>query len=62
MKSKLKYSYSQILNNKKRITGFSLTELLFVLVITGVIPAVVMPLLLHHYEVHQQQLVNNHGY
>lgn len=55
MKKKLNTSYLQGLVKKTANKGFTLTELLVVIVITGVMPAIVMPFLLNHYDLRQQQ-------
>lgn len=41
-------------NNQNR--GFTRTELLFVIVMTAVMPALIMPCVLHHHKLHETQI------
>lgn len=56
MKTKVNPSYLQSLSKENENKGFTLTELLIVIVITGIIPAIVMPLFLNHYNFDQAQI------
>ena len=47
----LKENFKQNLNR-----GFSLSELLIVILITGIIPAAIAPYLVSHYQLHEQQI------
>lgn len=47
----LKKNFQQNLNK-----GFSLSELLIVILITGIIPAAIVPCLVFHYQLHEQQI------
>lgn len=47
----LKKNFQQNLNR-----GFSLSELLIVILITGIIPAAIASYLVSHYQLHEQQI------
>ena len=57
MKNKLHYSYLKPWFKKNLTRGFTLSELMIVIVVTGFLPAVVMPWYLNHYDLLQQQTV-----
>lgn len=56
MKNKLKCVYLKHLLKKTINKGFTQTELLFVIVMTGVMPAIIMPCVLDHYNLQQTQV------
>lgn len=58
MKNLLYYSYFKPWFKKNINTGFTLSELMIVIIVTGFIPAVVMPWYLNHYDVRRQQTVS----
>lgn len=55
MKNKLNCKYWQRLSLKNLKTGFTLTELIIVIVIIGIMPAIIMPCVWHHYYPRQEQ-------
>ena len=57
MKNILYYSYLKPWFKKNITRGFTLSELMIVIVVTGFIPAVVMPWYLNHYDLRPQQTV-----
>lgn len=56
MKNKLNCVYLKHLLKKTINKGFTRTELLFVIVMTGVMPAIIMPCVLHHHNLQQTQV------
>ncbi len=56
MKNKLKCVYLKHLFNKNLNRGFTRTELLLVIVMTGFMPALIMPCILHHHDLHKTQI------
>lgn len=49
-------NYWQNLHKQNLNKGFTLTELLLIILITGVIPAAFAPYLLSYYQLHEQQV------
>lgn len=49
-------NYWQNLRKQNLNKGFTLTELLLVILITGVIPAAIAPYLVSHYQLHEQPI------
>lgn len=58
MKNNLYYSYLKPWCKKNLTRGFTLSELMIVIVVTGLLPAVVMPWYLNHYDLRPQQKVS----
>lgn len=56
MKTQLNGVYLKQFLKKNLNRGFSLTELLLVIVMTGVMPAIIMPYVLHHANLHEAQI------
>ena len=56
MKNKLNCVYLKHLLKKNMHKGFTQSELLFVIVITRVMPAIIMPCVLHHHNLQQTQV------
>lgn len=59
MSIKSKSSYSQSLAKKSGKKGFTLTELLLVVVVTAILPAVTIPFVLDHYNLRASDLLKH---
>lgn len=59
MKNKLNTNYMQNLTQKSNNKGFTITELLIAIAIVGVMPAIIMPLFLEHYDFPPEQITSN---